>query len=162
MGRRTIPKADRKRQGTFRDDRHSDTPDAPPGEAKKPAWVKGLAARYWKHVEPYLAKAGLLSVLDEEAMGGMCFFLAEFVKHNRTLAEWEAKGGAPGMSITPNGCLVQHPAVGMRNQAWEKFEKLAGKFGKTPSDRASIHMGGEGDEGDAMARLLFNRPGNLN
>lgn len=164
MGRRAIPKVDRKRQGTLRDDRHSDTPDAPPGEAVKPDWVKGDAARYWDHIAPHLDASGLLSVLDEEALGGMCFFLAEFVKSNQTLEKWEEAGGTPGMSVTPNGCLIQHPAVGLRNKAWEKFEKLAGKFGKTPSDRASIHMGGGGDDqSDPMAGLLgYRTSGNLN
>lgn len=162
MGRRTTPKADRKRQGTFRDDRHADTPDAPPGKAQKPSWLEGDADKYWDHIAPHLEAAGLLSVLDEETCGGMCFFLAKFVMHEQTLKASEEAGGVPEMTVTPNGCLIQHPAAGARNKAWEKFEKLAGKFGKTPSDRAAIHLGGEVDEGDDMARLLFPRGGNLN
>jgi P27 family predicted phage terminase small subunit len=42
------------------------------------------------------------------------------------------------MIMTGNGTLIQHPAVGIANQAMKEMIKIAGEFGMTPAARTRL------------------------
>lgn len=159
MANRAVPSALKKTQGTFRPDRRRGEPVPPDAPATKPAWVKGLAAKYWKAIIPQLPE-GLLTCADTIAMGLLVDALADYLEA-REIVEEAAKKDLKFLYTTDKNNLIQHAAKGVQNKAQERVLKLLREFGLTPSSRASIHLGG-GDEGDAMAHLLFSKRGNLN
>jgi hypothetical protein len=50
----------------------------PVAEIKRPAFVKGKAARIWKQYAPSLEAQGVLTVWDVDMFGAWCCLMAEF------------------------------------------------------------------------------------
>src|SRR5215471_8545973 len=55
------------------------------GEAKKPRFVKGAAARLWGEYAPRVAAMGLLKAVDAFNFGVWCCLAAEFEKHSQRM-----------------------------------------------------------------------------
>ncbi|NLZ02696.1 MAG: phage terminase small subunit P27 family [Pirellulaceae bacterium] len=160
MGKRgptPTPSETLKRQGRYRPDRRKCEPEAPAANARKPAWIKGLAAKHWKQIAPLLIDAKLLTVLDTVALGLLCDALAEYLEAGE-IVEAAAKDGVKFIATTDKGNVIQHPAVGVRNKAWERVVKLARQFGMTPSARAGMAIANAADEQrDPLLTLLHER-----
>jgi P27 family predicted phage terminase small subunit len=150
-----------KRRGTFRPDRRHNEPQAPDVDVRKPMWVKGLAAKHWKAIAPWLDAAGLLTVLDAVALGLLCDSLAEYFEAGEVVdAATKTEGGVKFISHTDKGNIIQHPAVGVRNKAWERTVKLLREFGMTPSSRANISIANTtGERADPLLEMLHKRMG---
>ena len=163
-GPKPIPSATAKRRGTLRADRRANEP-APPNEAPtKPTWVQGLAAKHWRKIAPWLKESGLLTVLDTIALGLMCNALADYFEAGEVV-ESAAKenDGVKFVSITDKGNVIQHPAVGVQNKAWERVVKLLREFGMTPSSRAGMAItNAKGEDQDPLLKMLHDRMGTKN
>lgn len=138
MGRRgppPKPTATKVLQGTFRKDR------APAHEPKPkatlpacPQWLTPAARKEWRRVAKELAALGLLSELDRTALAMYCQALAEYL-------EAKAIVGDEGITtLTDKGNVIQHPAVGVRNNAWQRVLKAAAEFGMSPSSRTRVSV----------------------
>ena len=146
MGKRgptPTPSETLKRQGRYRPDRRKCEPEAPAANARKPT----------------LIDAKLLTVLDTVALGLLCDALAEYLEAGE-IVEAAAKDGVKFIATTDKGNVIQHPAVGVRNKAWERVVKLARQFGMTPSARAGMAIANAADEQrDPLLTLLHERMG---
>jgi P27 family predicted phage terminase small subunit len=163
MGKRgptPTPTETLKRQGRYRPDRRKNEPEAPVASARKPAWVKGLAAKHWKQIAPLLIDAKLLTVLDTVALGLLCDALAEYLEAGEIVEAAAKDGEVKFVATTDKGNVIQHPVVGVRNKAWERVVKLARQFGMTPSARAGMAIANAADEQrDPLLTLLQERMG---
>ena len=74
------------------------------------------------------------------------------------IVEAAARDGVKFIATTDKGNVIQHPAVGVRNKAWERVVKLARQFGMTPSARAGMAIANAADEQrDPLLTLLHER-----
>jgi len=150
------PTATAKKRGTYRPDRRKAEPQ-PTGEAKKPAWVKGAAAKHWKALAPWLAELDLLTALDTVALGLLCDAMADYLEAGAVINE-KAADGNKFVSVTDKGNEIQNPLVGVRNKAWDRVVKLLREFGMTPSARAGLAISNAKDgEQDPLLKLMKDR-----
>ena len=100
-----------------------------------PKWASANAAAYWKEIARYLFDNGLLTRLDQVALALLCEALAEYCECREIVAAaaTSEEGGAKYVTWTDKGNIIQHPAVGVMNKAWQKVVKLLIQFGMTPS-----------------------------
>lgn len=159
-GPKPTPTATLHQRGTYRPDRRANEPEVPDTEVRKPQWVKGLAAKHWQTIAPWLKQSGLLTVLDVVALGLLCDALAEYFEAGEVVEAAVATDGVKFISTTDKGNIIQHPAVGVRNKAWERTVKLLREFGMTPSARANINIQrtGGGSQ-DPLLEMLQKRMG---
>lgn len=107
-----------------------------PGEPDMPSWVRQDARRFWDSLVASLRPTGYLSLLDGISLGLLCEALEEYVGAGNVVAAAAATEGAVRFILeTDKGNVVQHPAVGVRNKAWERILKLLRDFGMTPASR---------------------------
>jgi phage terminase small subunit len=95
--------------------RHDDL-ELPAGTPRKPAWLKGEAAKEWKRVTAELSKAGVLADIDQTALAQYCAYWAMW------LEEYSA--------TVPNPQLMK--------DYYTACTKLAREFGLTPSSRVGL------------------------
>ena len=106
-------------------------PDALETETPPPAWLEAAAKKEWNRLAPLLAKNGLLSELDADALTAYCV----------TFAEWRRATAAARKQSTvmsANGFLMPSPYVAMARQALALMRSLMNDFGMTPSARARV------------------------
>jgi len=121
------------------------------GGATCPPWMLPEAKREWKRLSPELERLELLTVADQAAFAAYCHFWAVF-----GMAAKIIKGRAPasiieigdkaikvqdagGLTITTEkGNVIQHPAVGIANQACKQMLNFATQFGFSPSARRAL------------------------
>ena len=142
--------------------RHQAIAAAPTGAMHCPSEVTDFAgaARYWKHFMR-TAPAGLLRPVDAPLLARLCVALA---LADRAAAELQ--GGAL-VATTPNGALVQNPAIGIMNRAAEAARRFASELGLPPTGRARLNLpeaptqprssGGDGDR-DELDDFLDQHP----
>lgn len=126
MGRHRVPVEKRIRDGTYKPSRHGPPPDtsadvAPP---VKPADLEGDASALWDSLVELLA--GVVRDRDAAMLAELCWQWAELRRIKAVIA---AK--TPG-EAGYNALLV---AAGI---CTDKFDKIASRFGLTPSDRAKL------------------------
>lgn len=152
MGRRGPPKtpaAVHERRGTYRDDRHGGGLVAG-SVPEKPSQLSDRAAAEWDRLAVHLAEAGLLSDRFLMAFAGYCECVAEYWHHKRTIA----KDGY--LTVTSNGNIIQHPAVGMMGKCLDRMVKLERELGLTPASATGLTPGSEG-EADPLDELERKR-----
>ena len=116
--------------GTYREDRHgSDVVVG--GSPSRPGWLVGEAALMWDRISGQLASAGVATSLDSASLAGLCQAWANWRNEQE---KYEAGDGH----------------IYSVSNAWTTFEKLAGKFGLTPSDRAKLRTGEHKDESEFL------------
>ena len=99
---------------------------APPDNLSKPA------LKYWDHVVEQLKSAGIMTNLDNHALGMYCEAYARWVEANDKISEH-------GMVIkAPSGYPVQSPYLSISNRAFEQMRAMLSEFGMTPSSRSRI------------------------
>ncbi len=155
-GRPAKPTAAKERAGTLRKDRQKNEP-APAIEIPPfPKWASANAAAYWKEIARYLFDNGLLTRLDQVALALLCEALAEYCECREIVAAaaTSEEGGAKYVTWTDKGNIIQHPAVGVMNKAWQKVVMLLIQFGMTPSARAGLAIANAKDKPDLLAQLI--------
>jgi P27 family predicted phage terminase small subunit len=122
----------------------------------KPPQLSAAAGVEWDRLAEDLAQAGLLNARFLMAFAGYCECVAEYWAHKRTIA----KEGY--MAETPNGCAIQHPAVGMMGKCLDRMVKLERELGLTPAAATGLQPGSEGSEDplDLLARMRSQAPAN--
>jgi len=96
---------------------------------------------FWGENVPGLAARGVAKNADSAALGMLCYWYALWRKRARALDR------LPAVTKKLHQTIVQ-VAI-----AFDKFEKLAARFGLTPSDRAKLGVGmsGGGRRGGGVA-----------
>jgi P27 family predicted phage terminase small subunit len=100
-----------------------------PGTPLPPASLKGEGLGFWNRVVPGLVELGIAKEADSDQLALMCQWWARHQKLNRILDR---------MTIAE----LKRSAVVMTQAAicLDKFDKIACRFGLTPSDRAKLHL----------------------
>lgn len=137
-GRPRTPTSVLKLHGGYRDDRHADRAGEPQPEGKPvmPRWLKGDAANCWKRLVPKLLKNKLATEVDTEALAGMCDMWGKYRIVSKLFDE------QPEDKSLRASCVA---FLGM-------FEKLAGRFGVTPSDRSRLNVVNDSKPSGVMTR----------
>jgi P27 family predicted phage terminase small subunit len=99
-----------------------------------PDWLDDVAVHRWNEDGPLLLSLGLLTPLDLVSFAAYCQATADLIAAKIQITEEGAT------TVTDKGNVIQHPAVGMRNRAYEIMRKFAADFGMSPSSRASLKV----------------------
>jgi P27 family predicted phage terminase small subunit len=97
-----------------------------------PAFLKGLARAQWNKMAPELARLGVLTKIDLDALARYCLIYQRWRE-----AEIEVKRLGV-VCKTVKGNLVQNPWLSVANRSNEQLNKLATEFGLTPSSRSKV------------------------
>lgn len=104
------------------------TPDAPP-------YLSVAGRAHWDRLVPIMEQTpGLLTVQDGDALASLC---ESIVLYEKACELIEREGLT---MVTDKGNHVQHPAVGIRNKAWDQVYRGLANFGLSPSDRARVSI----------------------
>lgn len=156
-GRPSKPTAAHKRDGTLRPDRHAGVAEAPEGAPEAPPWMTDQQREFWGYwIGEIQSVPGLLAKVDGAAVWSLCEATEDYVTAQ---AEVEHRGGT---CVTDNGSEYQHPAVGRRNKALERLRYWLARFGLSPSDRASLKLGGGAEDPGNPFEAYLRRIGSNN
>jgi len=177
-GRPRKPTAKLKLHGTNRADRrHADEPEPEICIPKKPAFLKGPAAKEWKRITVELHEQKLLSEMDLAALSGYCHAYGEVIKIDREIGKYKKRVEAARKKLAEDmtddgdifishhpaeylctgskGGLVLNPLIKARNSAWELVLKFGREFGLSPVARTRISTG-KADEQNAFLQHIKN------
>ena len=136
-------------EGTLRSDRRNpNEPDTRPAIPRCPEHLGPEAKREWRRLAPQLARLGLLSKIDREALALFCQAWARWVEAEEALKRYGV------MVKSPNGFPMQSPYLAVANKAMEQMRALLAEFGMSPSSRTRVHATPQIDEDDPMEQLL--------
>lgn len=118
-------------------------------DVKCPDWLSPQAVEKWDIVVPELQAIGILATVDLDMVALYCESYAEY---RRALA-----GVTTELIETQNHNIVQHPAVSLRNAAFERMVKLAREFGFTPASRLSLPHEAKRKDSKDRAKFFAHR-----
>ena len=129
----------------------------PPPRTRVPTPPENMgkhAKREWRRVAKVLVAQGLLTDLD------MTMFRAYCHAYDRW---YEAEAAILAMGVmlksAKTGGIYQNPYLPISKQWLAIMERLGGKFGMSPADRARVGVVGDPDADDPVGRFLFgNQP----
>jgi len=107
---------------------------------KCPKHLKGEASREWKRITEELAKYGLVSEVDRNALAMICTLWARYVDAEVAIEKAaKADPASQGLFVkTPNGFSVQSPWVAISNKAMEQYRLYLTEFGLSPASRTKV------------------------
>ena len=143
-GRKRTPNKILEARGSRRARKHEPQPRL---GAACPGWVSEAGKKLWLAIADELLAAQVFTKLDETAAGLLVDALADYCEA-RAIVDREGL-----ITVTSKGTEIQHPAVGVRNQAWYRVHKMCVEFGMTPSSRAKAGRIEEPKD-DPIERLL--------
>jgi P27 family predicted phage terminase small subunit len=115
----------------------------------------------WIRICDGLHHMGVLTEVDQAALGAYCTSYALWVQAWRAIKHMQGEGkiGAGLMIKTSNGTLVQNPLVGIANKSSLNMVKFAAEFGMTPAARAKIELNpqGEDDRDVGLKALVYGK-----
>lgn len=116
--------------GTFRQDRDGDPSSAvrAGGAPEPPAHLAGEALAFWQQVVPGLVSSGVAAACDSSALAMMCEWWQRYRQFSDAL-------DAALVSKIPTYQLTLQVGIATTN-----FDRLASRFGLTPSDRARLKI----------------------
>lgn len=119
--------------GTFRADKDGDPAVLVPGDGEPvpPGHLKGEALTFWKQIVLQLLKMGVAKVSDSAELAAMCEWHARYLRVSRALDRCPVTGAGSGKLSQ----LLVSASI-----AWDKFDRIACRFGLTPSDRAKLRV----------------------
>jgi P27 family predicted phage terminase small subunit len=128
--------------GTWRRDRDGKPEERvqAEGEPVPPSHLKGESLSFWKHVVPGLIKSGVAKEADAPELAMMCEWWGRYRRYSRMLDRM--KNNDKNLYQTTILCGI----------ACTNFDKVASKFGLTPSDRAKLRVPNKPKEGGVMSR----------
>jgi P27 family predicted phage terminase small subunit len=112
----------------------ADEPSPPPLEVTRPPpeWLDDEAQTEWRRIAPMLARNGLLTEVDLDALTAYCLAWCTWKKANRAISQF-------GMVIkAKNGYVMQSPYIPIANKAMATMKGLMLEFGMTPSSRSRV------------------------
>jgi P27 family predicted phage terminase small subunit len=123
-------------------------PKPPSGIPDPPEHLTPEAREHWDEVREPLAKIGLLTVIDGEALAGYCESRALWVAAKKKLAE-------QGITVSsPNGYEIPSPSLSIAMRAQKEMRAWLAEFGMTPSSRSRVKAGEPGEASDPFEDLL--------
>ena len=105
---------------------------------RRPAHLKGAAAKEWDRISVELLKLGLVSQLDRAALSMYC---TAWGRHVDAEEKIRALGDSGFVDTTPNGFEVQSVWLNISNKAFEQCCKMLAEFGMSPSSRSRVTPG---------------------
>jgi P27 family predicted phage terminase small subunit len=136
----------RKREGTFRADRHADGPPiAPAGAARLPSGLTRPERDAWQELAADLEDLGLLSPVDSSMLEAAACALARA----RIWAREARRLPAKSRFVSGNaGVPKAHPVFEEERKAWREFRNIAGAMGLSHKGRSTLRLPGGGSAGD--------------
>ncbi|MBF3951906.1 phage terminase small subunit P27 family [Burkholderia pseudomallei] len=104
-------------------------PDAPP-----PDWLSAAARKHWPAIARQLQGAGLLTVLDETALGMYCEAFSRWKEANDNVVKYGT------VVKSKHGYPIPSPYLQVANQAYAQLTRLLSEFGMTPSSRSRVSV----------------------
>lgn len=93
------------------------------------------AKKEWERLAPMLEKAGLLTVVDADALEMYCEAYARWRHANRQIAKYGV------MVRTKNSTFpVPSPYLPIANRAFDQMKQMINEFGMTPSSRTRVSV----------------------
>lgn len=151
-GRKPKPHLTAVREGTFREDRHTEgarfAPTDPvepdwaeilPGSAKVTKETRAKAAEVWGTVVPAVVAAAGLTNAQRETAIDYCVTAARIWQGERVLSR-------EGMTVETERGMVKHPMTTILNSYRSHFRSLTGELGLSPSAAARIAPPNRDDE----------------
>lgn len=137
-GPKRAPTSVKVARGTHRKDRDGDPAKEPKPEQitapKPPTHLGQIGRAKWSDLAPRLAKIGLLTENDLEALTLLCESFEEKSNCETILREQGE------YSVLENGYIAAHPAIARLDRAIKRIRQLMAAFGMTPSDRAGMKI----------------------
>lgn len=138
MGRRGPPKMPvetLKLHGTFRPDKHNNSPPEPPRDMPEcPAWLDDVAKERWAFLVDKLVAMQLQTSADMPLLEQYCHAYSQWRK---MIVKIEETGY---VSFNEKGGDKINPYVQIEGRLWDQMERALGKLGFNPSARASLHV----------------------
>jgi P27 family predicted phage terminase small subunit len=149
MGRNKKPVAYKFQHGSYYEERDGEPLPTPAGIPDKPAWLSPVAATVWDAVVAELAETpGLLTPLDGPALACYCLAWQRLHEAREIIAR-------EGLLVDgKDGTQRRHPATMIEAKALEQISSIGGKFGLTPTSRASLGIDPKHPDDDELERLL--------
>lgn len=120
-------------------------PATAPQLPKPPTHLDSLAKRIWRQTAVELYRLGLLTRLDEGVLAIHCDARSTFLQaarriRLRTATQKKAGDAEPNGAVirTSNGNTIQHPDVGIKNQAAKLAMSSGAELGLSPSSRTRL------------------------
>jgi len=130
-GRNAVPKALHVVRGSYRRDRHGQSPDASPlvDVPAAPEWLDEVARGEWDRVAADLVQLGVLTELDVTALAAYCAAVSTWRSASATVT-------TEGVTVqSARGGRTTHPAVRIARNAEQQMLRWAAEFGLTPASR---------------------------
>ena len=121
-------------RGTFRRDRHGNTPEIAVEIPKAPRDLDKRARTAWRYYAPLLTQMRTISLADREALA--CYCVA--VSRRQQAEEGIAKSGL--LVKSPNGYPMQTPWLAIANKSMEQMLKWGQELGLSPVARSRIKI----------------------
>lgn len=108
-----------------------------------PEFLVGEAELCWKRTAKELYDAGLLTVIDKDALAMYCTAYARWRDAEKVVAQrglvvlTNVKKDDEG-NVIGGGNYIQNPYLAIANKAMEQMLKLEAEFGMTPSSRTRV------------------------
>lgn len=137
-GRKPVPTALRLLRGNPRKrpvNRKEPTP-APLSALDPPAWLDPNAQEEWRRLAPMLARLGVLTETDSDALSAYCEAFTTWKQATAKIRQF-------GMVVKANQAGFELPVISpyvkIANHAMAQMRGMLTEFGMTPSARARIH-----------------------
>lgn len=143
-------------QGTNRPDRDMSI-KMNEGIPDPPGYLSPQALTHWDRMVAACRKVRTLTEADGDALAMLCLAFEEYrsadiiVRDEGEICRVRNVSKAGEVS---EGGAYQHPAVGIRTNAWKKIVKMLREFGLTPSARAGMKMAAHEKEENPIAEAL--------
>jgi P27 family predicted phage terminase small subunit len=143
-------------QGTNRPDRDMSI-KMNEGIPDPPGYLSPQALIHWDRMVAACRKVRTLTEADGDALAMLCLAFEEYrtadiiVRDEGEICRVKHVSKAGEVS---EGGAYQHPAVGIRTNAWKKIVKMLREFGLTPSARAGMKMAAHEKEENPIAEAL--------
>lgn len=151
-GPRQRPTALKLLNGERPDRINHDEPPAPDGTPEPPYEMNDEAREVWDYTVDQLARMGILSTADRDAL--VCYCEAVVTHRNATRILRRAANGGLVIRNARNQTFQRNPVVAMQRDAAVLIRAFAQEFGLTPSARSEIHTGGQSRGDLGPERLL--------
>ena len=108
-----------------------------------PKHLKGEAKKEWLRITAELAKYGLISEVDRDALAMICTIWSRYVVAEQIIDRMAKKSPeTAGLFVnTPNNFPVQSPWLALSNRAMEMYKSFLAEFGMSPASRMRVSPG---------------------
>lgn len=145
---------------TLRPDRDMTLPMSE-GIPDAPGYLSPVALTHWDRMVDAAQQARTLTPADGDALAMLCVAFEEWraadiiVRDEGEICSVERETMSPSGTVkSTKGGAYQHPAVGIRTNAWKKIVKMLREFGLTPNARAGMKMAAKPAEENPIAAMF--------